>query len=230
MFGALVDFLPVFVSVLFLLLVVVGLVQGGPNACANGIEGIMYAYNQAVQSVQLSGPTIFSQVLQTATGLSSSGLDGSQYFTLLIITDGVITDMENTKNAIVAACDYPLSILIVGVGPADFSRMEELDGDDEVLRDSNGRKASRDIVQFVAMRDFKGKSAQAFSSELLAEIPAQLCGFMRSKGIQPRPRAPVQQPATVQAVAMPVGGGNAIPAAAVVVQTGVNNPSYVTNK
>ena len=101
------------------------LVPGGANTAAQGINGIMQAYNNAVQSVRLSGPTIFSQVLQTAIGISQSGMNGSQYFTLLIITDGVITDMENTKNAIVAACDYPLSILIVGVGPADFSRMEE---------------------------------------------------------------------------------------------------------
>ena len=110
--------------------------------------------------------------------------------------------MEATKNAIVAACDYPLSILIVGVGPADFSRMEELDGDDEILRDSNGRKATRDIVQFVSLRDFKNKSSQAFSAELLAEIPAQLCGFMRAKGLNPRQAGPA--PVVAVATAMPM--------------------------
>ena len=104
------------------------LVPGGPNAFASGIDGIMNAYNSAVQSVSLSGPTIFSQVIQTATALSQAGQDGSQYFVLLIITDGVITDMKQTKDAIIAACDFPLSILIVGVGGADFSRMEELGG------------------------------------------------------------------------------------------------------
>ena len=44
----------------------------------------MSAYNQAVHNVKLSGPTIFSQVLATATGLSSAGLDGSSYYTLLV--------------------------------------------------------------------------------------------------------------------------------------------------
>ena len=43
------------------------------------------------------------------------------------------------------------------------------------------------------MRDFKGKAAQAFSSELLAEIPAQLCGFMRSKHIVPKTQQPIEE-------------------------------------
>ena len=166
------------------------LVQGSPGATASGISGIMEAYNSAVQTVQLSGPTIFSQVLQTATAMATAGCDGSAYYVLLIITDGVITDMEATRDAIVAACDVPLSVLIVGVGNANFDRMEELDGDDTVLRDSRGRVAKRDIVQFVAFRDFARRSPQAFSSELLAEIPAQLIGFMKSRGIQPRTVAP----------------------------------------
>ena len=157
------------------------LVPGGPNAMASGVNGIMAAYSSAVQTVKLSGPTIFSQVLQAAAALSTVGMDGSQYYVLLIITDGVITDMAQTKDAIVAACDLPLSILIVGVGDADFSRMEELDGDDGRLRNSQGRAASRDIVQFVPFRDFKNKTKDAFSAALLAEIPHQLITFMASK-------------------------------------------------
>ena len=35
-------------------------------------------------------------------------------------------------DAIIAASAYPLSILIVGIGNADFSSMEFLDSDDKV--------------------------------------------------------------------------------------------------
>lgn len=38
--------------------------------------------------------------------------------------DGVITDLQETKDALVQAADLPLSILIVGVGGADFKEME----------------------------------------------------------------------------------------------------------
>ena len=39
-----------------------------------------------------------------------------------------------------------MSIIIVGVGPADFAAMDELDSDDRRLS-SHGRYAERDIVQ-----------------------------------------------------------------------------------
>jgi hypothetical protein len=187
------------------------LVQGGPNATAAGVQGIMNAYNQAVQSVQLSGPTIFSQVLETAAGIATSGMDGSQYFVsccctndfanqcincstktiktlfwllftdcllttftiitfttgywllvtcylllvtccldttftkqvLLILTDGEITDMDNTRNAIIRACNLPISILIVGVGSCEFEKMNLLDGDDGTLTASDGYTKAR---------------------------------------------------------------------------------------
>ena len=40
------------------------------------------------------------------------------------VQDGVITDLQETKDALVHASDLPLSILIVGVGGADFKEME----------------------------------------------------------------------------------------------------------
>jgi hypothetical protein len=65
---------------------------------------------------------------------------------LLIITDGVITDINETLDAIVTASSLPLSIIIVGVGGADFSTMEFLDADRSALT-SRGIRATRDIVQ-----------------------------------------------------------------------------------
>ena len=47
-----------------------------------------------------------------------------KYLILLIITDGAIHDMEETINSIIDGCDLPLSILIIGVGDADFDNME----------------------------------------------------------------------------------------------------------
>ena len=68
------------------------------------------------------------------------------YNILLLLTDGTIHDMPETKRIIVDLSSLPCSIIIVGVGGADFEAMEELDGDDGVLRDNSGRPCIRDIV------------------------------------------------------------------------------------
>jgi hypothetical protein len=102
--------------------------------------------------------------------------------------------MDSTIQSIVAAADLPLSILIVGVGNADFTQMDTLDGDKQRLS-YNGRPASRDIVQFVPMRDFVSRSPSFgvpvmadISRALLAEIPDQLLSFMGQHRIVPNPR------------------------------------------
>jgi len=69
---------------------------------------------------------------------------------MLLLTDGQICDMGETKAAIVDLSSLPCSIIIIGVGNADFSSMDELDGDGGRLRDDRGRPCARDIVQFVA--------------------------------------------------------------------------------
>ena len=48
----------------------------------------------------------------------------NKYYILLIITDGLINDMESTIDQIVRATSLPLSIIIVGVGNEDFSAMD----------------------------------------------------------------------------------------------------------
>jgi len=111
----------------------------------------------------------------------------------LIITDGIITDLDPTKSAIIDASDLPLSIIIVGVGSEDFSAMDELDSDDSLLS-HGGRTAKRDIVQFVEMQKFISNTGyhnqvtwnkELLAREVLAEIPEQLVGYMKSKKFQP---------------------------------------------
>lgn len=77
----------------------------------------------------------------------------------------------------------------MGVGNADFQSMEELDGDTIAL-EVNGVRAARDIVQFVPFKNFQNIENQLnaklyLAREVLAEIPAQLVGYMKSRNIVP---------------------------------------------
>ncbi|NXX79668.1 CPNE9 protein, partial [Urocolius indicus] len=161
------------------------------NPSCAGIEGVLESYLQSLRTVQLYGPTNFAPVINQVAGAAAQVTDGSQYHVLLIITDGVISDMLQTKEAIVTASALPMSIIIVGVGPAEFEAMEELDGD-EVRVSSRGRYAERDIVQFVPFRDYVDDSGNQVLSmarlakDVLAEIPEQLLSYMKTRDIKPR--------------------------------------------
>ncbi|XP_069012767.1 copine-8 [Embiotoca jacksoni] len=174
--------------------------NGNPqNPYCAGIEGVMEAYYQSLKSVQLYGPTNFSPVINHVARYAASVKDGSQYFVLLIITDGVISDMAQTKESIVNASCLPMSIIIVGVGPAEFDAMVELDGD-EIRISSRGRYAERDIVQFVPFRDYIDRtgnhilSMARLAKDVLAEIPDQFLSYMRTRGIKPSPAPPPYTP------------------------------------
>ena len=59
---------------------------------------------------------------------------GNQQYTIcLILTDGVINDLQLTIDEVVAGSSLPLSIIIVGIGNADFEQMEHLDADTNPL-------------------------------------------------------------------------------------------------
>ena len=169
-------------------------VNGHPsNPYCERISGVLSAYKSCLSRIQLYGPTNFAPTINHVANIARNYMDGSQYFILLIITDGIITDMAQTKTAIVDAALLPLSIIIVGVGGADFDAMEELDGDTVRVTDNRGREASRDIVQFVPMRNFLGVGGPGMqgaglhlAKEVLAEIPEQFLSFMKTNKIVPK--------------------------------------------
>ncbi|CAI0446762.1 unnamed protein product [Linum tenue] len=157
------------------------------NHEVEGIHGILMAYSSALYNVSFAGPTLFGPVITKAASIASKSLEngGRKYYVLLIITDGVITDLQETKDAIVQASDLPLSILIVGVGGADYKEMEILDGDrGERLESTTGRVATRDIVQFVPLRDVQNGGISVVQ-QLLAELPTQFLSHVRARKLQP---------------------------------------------
>jgi len=121
---------------------------GNPNdANAHDMEGMMSVYSNALKQVELAGPTLFNPLISDACKIAqdykASGSD--TYIILLILTDGEIHDMNNTINSIIGAAHLPISIIIIGIGNADFGKMVTLDGDDG-LWNHQGVKAQRDLV------------------------------------------------------------------------------------
>ncbi|XP_030066844.1 copine-1 isoform X2 [Microcaecilia unicolor] len=158
------------------------------NPYCPGVQGIVDAYRQALPQVRLYGPTNFSPIINHVARFAAAATqerNASQYFVLLIITDGEITDLDHTRQAIVNASKLPMSIIIIGVGSADFRAMEFLDGDNGVLKSPTGESAARDIVQFVPFRQFQNAPKEALAQSVLAEVPKQLVSFYKMCGWSP---------------------------------------------
>ncbi|XP_051519947.1 copine-4 [Myxocyprinus asiaticus] len=156
--------------------------------CA-GIQGVVEAYQNCLPKIQLYGPTNIAPIIQKVANSASEEMhtkEAMEYFILLILTDGVITDMADTREAIVHASHLPMSVIIVGVGNADFSDMQMLDGDDGILRSPKGEPVLRDIVQFVPFHNFKHASPAALAKSVLAEVPNQVVDYYNGKGIKPK--------------------------------------------
>uniref|UniRef100_A0A8C1DYZ5 Copine-3 n=1 Tax=Cyprinus carpio carpio TaxID=630221 RepID=A0A8C1DYZ5_CYPCA len=168
------------------------------NPFCAGVEGVVEAYRMCLPQVKLYGPTNFAPIINHVARFALQALQqntASQYYVLLIITDGVITDMDQTRGAIVAASRLPMSIIIVGVGKADFTDMEILDGDDGRLKSIKGEPAVRDIVQFVPFRKFQNAPKEELARCVLAEVPGQVVTFFNMmKLLPPKPNTPVDSP------------------------------------
>ena len=86
--------------------------------------------------------------------------------------------MQETKQHLMEASIDPLSVVIVGIGEADFSGMEFLDN----FEDDVGEEG-RDITKFVRFNDYK--SYNALTEAVLDEIPDQLVDYYYDRGILP---------------------------------------------
>jgi uncharacterized protein YegL len=165
-------------------------VQCGSAEEASGVQGVLDAYDSVFKSgLVMSGPTVFTEVMEVAAARARSSLEAAQrrgqqtYTVLLIVTDGEVSDVAATARCLDAISTAPLSVVIVGVGDADFSGMQFLD-------DSSQRTGKRDVAQFVQFSKYASSSV-ALSSETLREIPDQVVQYFQNQRISPLP--PIQR-------------------------------------
>lgn len=131
--------------------------------CLGSVEDILKAYRHALSAVSLRGPTHFAPTIHKAATFARDHFNEQKYYILLIITDGwlhsniipdtdyhlpgIIDDLNQTIEEVVAASHLALYIVIVGVGDADFTHMDTLCGVDGPLQNEKGLPALQNIVK-----------------------------------------------------------------------------------
>lgn len=142
------------------------------------IDEILKVYRKKVTKLRFSGPTNFAPLIRE---LNNAVIEEKQknnlvYNILMILTDGQISDMQNTIDELVRASFEPISVIIIGIGGGPFGNMDVLDADDAPLYDRNKRKAARDLVQFVPFNKFKNDGIK-LAEQVLEEVPRQVCEY-----------------------------------------------------
>lgn len=130
-----------------------------------GFADVLDRYNSTVNKVTLSGPTNFAPLIHKAIETVKKE---RHYHILLIIADGQVTEEDRTMNAIVEASNYPLSIVVIGVGDGPWEMMEDFDN---LLP-----KRKFDNFQFVNYHQVTSKSRRpetALALHAMMEIPDQ---------------------------------------------------------
>ncbi|XVF54588.1 hypothetical protein PTKIN_Ptkin05aG0193400 [Pterospermum kingtungense] len=172
----------------------------------NGFEEVLRRYRELVPNLRLAGPTSFAPIIEMAITIVEQS--GGQYHVLLIIADGQVTRSVDTERgqlgpqekktveAIVKASEYPLSIILVGVGDGPWDMMREFD--------DNIPARAFDNFQFVNFTEIMSKNMDwtrkeaEFALSALMEIPSQykatlelnILGNSRGKAIDRVPLPP----------------------------------------
>ena len=139
-----------------------------------GAQQVLDRYAQIVPSTQLSGPTSFAPAIDKAIEIVKRE---KSYHILVIIADGQVTNERTTRDAIVRAANYPLSIIVVGVGDGPWDTMKEFDDSIPARKFDNFQFV--DFHRTVSGSDFPDA---AFALNALMEIPDQFAAI-RSLGL-----------------------------------------------
>ena len=120
------------------------------------INNVLRAYHDCIQQnkITFSTNSQFAPLIKKVISRINQR-DIFEYHILLILTSGIIDDLQQTIDILIEASLLPLSVIIVGIGNSDFKKMEILDGDEIPLTSSTRKKRIRDLVQFVPFSKYQ---------------------------------------------------------------------------
>eukprot|EP00946_MAST-07B_sp_MAST-7B-sp1_P000103 g103.t1 len=176
----------------------------GSGGHLHGLDAVLQRYRRLIPHIRLAGPTSFGPLIRRAVDIVA---ETGGYHILLIVADGNITRgssqqegtlspfEQDTVDAIVEASNYPLSIVMIGVGDGPWDQMREFD---------DGLPKRRfDNFQFVQYSKVAGSSRDPiaveaqFALDALMEIPEQYSEIQKlgllGPGGRHRPNRPAQR-------------------------------------
>ena len=148
------------------------------------IDNVLKEYRNSFSFLRLAGPTNFAPLVRKVVDNIRAENNPLRYHILLILTDGIINDEQDTMDALVDGSFLPLSVIIIGIGNDHFREMIELDGDDKPIKNRDGVIRMRDLVQFVPFNKYRN-NPNMLAEQVLEEVPRQVIEYYTMNNLYP---------------------------------------------
>jgi len=143
-----------------------------PNgALCAGLHDVLHRYHDiaSCKRLQLSGPTSFVPLINQAIDIAAKT---GKFHILVIIADGQVTNESINIDAIVEASNYPISIVMVGVGDGPWDVMKTFDDNLPARKFDNFQFVEASTLANRRMESSKELEAK-FVLNALMEVPFQ---------------------------------------------------------
>lgn len=187
------------------------------NPSVKSVDEAISLYKSVYPTIEPEEPTNLAGVIERVhVMMKHQDKKNYKIYTLLVIlTDGDIEDRQESIDKVVECSDFPLSIVLVGVGQGNFDHLEYLESGYKAvepveegkkkkktlspkkkiqrLKSTSGKEALRRIVRFVYYQNYLGKHKE-LEEALIRDVPRQMTEFYNLVKFDPCPASPTSQP------------------------------------
>ena len=160
-----------------------------PMASMNALPGAFAKNDKRYNSIEAIGQLEDASVsdVRSKKKVFERTYERLDYRILVIITDGDVSDTENTLIQLVRANALPVSILVIGVGDEPMEKNKKM-FNSEFLKLKCEGGIIRDFISFLRWEDYNGfgkPGPKVFVRDALKNIPMQIVRFYKIRGVLP---------------------------------------------
>ncbi len=143
------------------------------------LDNVILEYQNCLNKIDLSGPTLICPIIDNFKIMIKNNISISIYNVLMIITDGIIDDIDDVIDSVVDAQSLPLSINIIGIGEEPTQEMRKLNMELGPLYDSKGKRMDRKVVTYIHFQQYQN-NFNMLKNDLMKTIPENVIEYLNN--------------------------------------------------
>jgi hypothetical protein len=142
-------------------------------------QGLVRSYKEALKITSPSDQIKLCSVLDSIKQSIKFSRELDKFYTLLVIINGVIQDIEETSKKLLELSILPIGIIMVGLGSDSYTPLLPLY---TFKSPPNSSQVSRTIARFIRYKDFDSSNCEVFESigKLIPDLLMDYVSFLDS--------------------------------------------------